>query len=180
MARLSADVGAAKLKHEQKLLKCKSSGHLPTLNVKTLNRIGQLPNPTASAAKHNIDIVCVQKHRYHHSEVEIKYHNTGNGRMFVSASAWKKTLSMLSQGGVELLLSPRALKSLNSIERLQPRMMLATFNGNSSIKSINCYRPANASDQTDIIIFYNELSSFLLYLQTQCSNHQWRHKRSNR
>ncbi len=33
-------------------------------------------------------------------------------------------------GEVGILLGPRALKMLNSIERIQPRMMAATFNGN--------------------------------------------------
>ena len=32
---------------------------------------------------------------------------------------------------VGILLSPRALKSLNSIEIIQPRMMCATFDGNT-------------------------------------------------
>ena len=33
-------------------------------------------------------------------------------------------------GGVGLLIGPRALKTLNSVEKIQPRMMAATFNGN--------------------------------------------------
>ena len=45
----------------------------------TLNRIDQLLKLTASALEQNIDIVCVQEYRYHHSELEIKYHDTGNG-----------------------------------------------------------------------------------------------------
>ena len=38
-------------------------------------------------------------------------------------------------------------------------MMVATFNGNSSITIVSCYSPTNASDETDFIILYNELSS---------------------
>ena len=37
---------------------------LVTFNVRTLNRIGQLPELTASAIDHNIDIICIQEHRY--------------------------------------------------------------------------------------------------------------------
>ena len=33
----------------------------------------------ASAAKHNIDIICMQKHRYYQSTIELKYNDTGNG-----------------------------------------------------------------------------------------------------
>ena len=32
---------------------------------------------TAFAAEHNIDIICVQKHRYYSSELEQKYNDTG-------------------------------------------------------------------------------------------------------
>ena len=38
--------------------------------------------------------------------------------------------------GVGMLLSPRALKSLNSIEKIQPRMIVAMFNGNLSTTTI--------------------------------------------
>ena len=50
-----------------------------TLNVTTLNRIGQLPELTVSAVEHNIDIVSMFLYTYYHSEVEMRYHNTGNG-----------------------------------------------------------------------------------------------------
>ena len=92
-------------KHKHKLLKCKSTIQIATFNVRTLNRIGQQLEQTASVQEHNIDIVCVQEHRYHHSEVEIKYHDTANGWMFVSASAWKNSVNAVI-GDVGMLLSP--------------------------------------------------------------------------
>ena len=60
-----------------------------------------------------------------------------------------------------MLIRPRALKSLNSIEKIQPRMMVATFNGNPSATIISCYSPTNVSEETDLIAFYNELSSLV-------------------
>ena len=51
------------LKHKQKLIKYKSTMQIATFDVRTLNRIGQLPELTASAIDHSIDIVCVQEHR---------------------------------------------------------------------------------------------------------------------
>ena len=54
-----------------------------TFNIRTLNRINQLPELTASMSEHNIDIVCVQEHRYHHNEVGIKYHDSSNGWTFI-------------------------------------------------------------------------------------------------
>ena len=58
----------------------------------TLNRIGQLPELTASAIEHKIDIICIQEHRYTHTE-DIKYHDIGNEWTLATVSAWK-TLSM--------------------------------------------------------------------------------------
>ena len=60
--------------------------------------------------------------------------------------------------GVGILLCPRALKSLNSIEKTQLRMMIAMYNGNPSTTIIFFYS-TNVHDETDLITFYNELSS---------------------
>ena len=94
-------------------------------------------------------------HRDHHSEVEMKYLDTSNGWMFISASAWKNSVI----GGVGMLLSPRSINLLNSIEKIQHRIMVATFNSNPSTTMISCYSPTNACDETDLDTFYNELSS---------------------
>ena len=51
------------LKLKQKLLKCKRTMQIATFNVRTLNRIGQLPKLRASAMNRNIDIICIQEHR---------------------------------------------------------------------------------------------------------------------
>ena len=83
-----------------------------------------------------------------------------------------------------MLIKPQALKSLNSIEEIQPRKMIlftnpsaragydtmsifkrrkmiATFNGNPSATIISCYSPTNVSEETDLVAFYNELSSLV-------------------
>ena len=137
---------AAKLKPKpkEKLLRCKSTVHIGTLNARTLNRIGHLTELTASAAEHKIDLICIQEHRYYNSEVEIKYHDTGKRWTFIPASALQNSVNAVVEwlGG---LLNPLALKSLNSIEKIQTRMKVATFNGNFSTAIISCYSPTNAS-----------------------------------
>ena len=40
-------------------------------------------------------------------------------------------------------------------------MMTATFNGNSGTIIISCYSANHASDETDLIGFYNALSSLI-------------------
>ena len=130
-----------------------------TFNVRTLNRIGQLPELIALAVEHKIDIICIQEHRYTHTE-DIKYHKTGNGWTLVTVSAWKNSINA-AVGGVGMLIGPRALKMLNSIEKIQPRMMTATFNGNPRATIIICYSPTNVSEETELVTFYDDLSSLV-------------------
>ena len=132
---------------QQKLLKCKQTIQIVTFNVRTLNRIGQLPELTALAIEHKIDIICIQEHRCTHTE-DIKYHETGNGWTLATVLAWKNSVNAIV-GGVGILIGPRVLKTLNSIERIQPRMI------------ISCYCPTNIREETELIIFYDELSSLV-------------------
>ena len=60
-----------------------------------------------------------------------------------------------------MLMGPRALKSQNNIEKIQPKMTVATFNGNPSATIIFCYSPTNVSEETDLIAFYSEISSLV-------------------
>ena len=118
---------------QSKLLKCKQTLQIAIFNVRTLNRIGQLPELIASAEEHKIDIICLQEHRYTHTE-DIKYHETGKGWSLVTVSGWINSVNA-AVGGVGLLIGPRALKTLNSGKKIQPRMMAATFNGNPKQQS---------------------------------------------
>ena len=80
--------------------------------------------------------------------------------MLVTVSAKKNSVNA-SVGGVGMLIGPRALKTLNSIERIQPRMMAATFNGNPKATIISCYSSTNVSKETELVTFYEELSSLV-------------------
>ena len=108
---------------------------------------------TASSIDHKIDIICVQEYRYTHTEDS----DSSNGWTLATASVWKNSINA-TIGGVGILIGPRALKSLISIERIQPRMMVATFNGNPRATIISCYSPTNVSEETELITFYDELS----------------------
>ena len=64
---------------------------------------------------------------------------------------------------VGMLFSPHALKSWRSIEKIQLKMMCASFNGNHCTTINSYYSSATASDEKDIIIF-NNLSSFVRFI----------------
>ena len=78
---------AAELK-QQKLLKCKQTIQIAIFNVRTLNRIGQLPDLTASAVEQKVDIMSVQEHRYTHTK-DIKYPKHNNSET-QHASHWRR------------------------------------------------------------------------------------------
>ena len=54
---------------QSKLLKCKQTLQIAIFNVRTLNRIGQLPELIASAEEHKIDIICIQEQIHAHREI---------------------------------------------------------------------------------------------------------------
>ena len=87
---------------QQKLLKWKQTIQIATFNVRTFNKIGQLPELTASAVEHKTDIICIQEHRYTHNE-DIKYHDSCNGGTLATVSAWKNSVNV-AVGGVGLLI----------------------------------------------------------------------------
>ena len=106
--------------------------------------INQLPELTTSAAKHNIYIIGIQEHRYYQSEQKIKYHDIGNGWTFLSTSEWKNSANVA-------IVIPRTLKSLNHVEKIQLRIMRASFNGNPITKIVSRYSSTNSRDKMNIL-----------------------------
>ena len=58
-----------------------------------------------------------------------------------------------------MLLSPRAYKSLNSVEIISPRIMIALFNGNPAVTIISYYSPTNVLDEEDKDQFYFDITT---------------------
>ena len=59
-----------------------------------------------------------------------------------------------------MLLSPCSLESQNSLEKIQLRMICDSFNGKLCTTIFFSNSSTNVTAETDIITFYNELSSF--------------------
>ena len=89
-------------------LKCESIIYIA--NNKRLNFQHNKPELNASAAEHNIDIICVQTHRYYLNQIEIKQ----RGSTFFSVSAWKNFVNA-AVGDIKMHLSSRVLKSSSHI-----------------------------------------------------------------
>ena len=53
----------------------KSIVNVATFNLRTLNTINPQPEFSASVAEHNTDSMCLQERKYHHSKLELEYHD---------------------------------------------------------------------------------------------------------
>ena len=146
----SSDPSVQKINHRAKTNhRCKSIFHIVTFNIGTLSPTNQLPELTVSGTKQK----CIQEHTYYHREVKIKYHDPSNGRILMSVSAWENTVNVIIWG-VGMLSSPGALKSLNSIERIQWRFLCALLTGNpctaiiSRYEGFECFKIFHGTIQT--------------------------------
>ena len=98
------------LANKTNLLKCKRLTNISTFNVRTLNSITQIAELVSSAISINIDVICIQEHRYYHEGLNLsimKLENTGDLHLHLRLHLHLPTIA-----GIGILLSPRAMKSL--------------------------------------------------------------------
>ena len=98
-------------RNRRQLLKCKRTINLSTFNVCTLQSIKQMAELFIIVVTYHIDIINVQEHRFYHEDIDLKYHELGNGWTFISASALKNTGNS-KIGGVGMLLSSHILMEI--------------------------------------------------------------------
>ena len=79
------------------------------------------------------------------------------GWVLITSSAQKAANNSIIRG-VGILLSSKAHKALNSVEAINPRILIATFNGNPAVTVISCYSPTNVSPVEEREEFYIELA----------------------
>ena len=143
----------------EKLLKAKRCVNISTLNVRSLRGNHKVYELIAAAEKYEIDIICVQEHRYYHPDIPVKIHTFEKGWTFLTSSGVKND-SEATIGGVGILLSPSAAKSFTNYERISDRLLAGTFNGNPKTTIISCYLPTNNGNENEVIECYNMLSSY--------------------
>ena len=150
----SAQWSENQLRGEQaKFLTCEKPTLISTFNDHTLNPINQMSELVLSAIELNINVICIQKHRYFHSDVELKHHDFGKGWIFISAPSWKNSIGATS-GLSNMPTPPIAHKALTSIKEIEPRVPIASFNANAKTTVISCYSPTNSSDKDEVTHFY--------------------------
>ena len=58
-----------------------------------------------------------------------------------------------------MLLNQKAYKSLNAVETITPRTMIASFYGDPAVTIISCYSRSNVSDEEDKDPFYFDVTT---------------------
>ena len=128
---------------------------ISTFNSRTLNPISRMHELAHAASLNNNDIICIQEHRQHHQDLLSSQFI--NRFQLITASATKNTVNA-TVGGVGFLISPKAQKSLLSVEKINSRIILLHLNGNPTLSVISAYAPTNTSDDADKTSFYSSLS----------------------
>ena len=84
----------------------------------------------------------------------------GKGWTLITSPA-EKAENNATIRGVGMLLSPKAYQSLNNIEPISSRILIASFNGNPMTNVICCYSPTNSSDEDNVEQFYRQLTQLV-------------------
>ena len=74
-------------------------------------------------------------------------------------SSAEKALNNSTVRGVAILLNQKVYKSLNAVETISPRTMIASFNGDPVVTIISCYSRSNVSDEEDKDQFYFDVTT---------------------
>ena len=116
------------------------------MNTRTLNPTSRMHELMHAASLNKNDIICIQEHCQHHQSL-LSYQRI-DGYQLIRASATKNSIKA-TVGGVGFLVSPKAQKSLLSVEKVNIRIILLHLNGSPNITVICVYAPTNTSEAAD-------------------------------
>ena len=136
--------GACKTKN---LVSCKSTTIVSTMNVRTIRERCNREELAANLIEHNIDILGIQEHRIVHNE-PVKYEDM-LGSTLITTSATKNKAGAAT-GGVGIMLSSKAKRSLSNVLAHTDRILIANFQGNPAVTVIVNYSPTNVTEE-DIV-----------------------------
>ena len=138
------------------LLRCKKITRIASFNACTIREDPKAMELAYRAGQLDIEILGIQEHRIVH-QVETEFRFTClEDRYLVTSSAWRNDMQA-AVGGVGMLLSGRAKKTLSDIRSYSLRVLLANFADNPATTIILAYSQTNVSDISEIAQFYENL-----------------------
>jgi hypothetical protein len=122
---------------------------ISTYNVRSLNEGWKQHELVAKAFEFDIPVIALQEHRIKNKPTLII-----DGYKFLLSPPKDRRIL-----GVGFLLSPWAQRCYIEHKIISDRIMYVSFTGHVRINVITCHAPHNASTDTEMEEFYNELSS---------------------
>ena len=136
------------------ILRCKKPFSMATFNANTAREDGRMKEIVHCFMKCGIEMLGIQEHRRVHED-SVKYSRV-EGQYLITSSAWRNQ-SQAAVGGVGLLLSPKARKSLRTAKSVTERILVAEFDSNPVTTVIVIYSPTNVSPNEEAEEFYGKL-----------------------
>ena len=133
-----------------------------SLNTQTLQKVDKIPEVIVSAELTGKNIICIQEHRFIHEDIVIKEHAYDKWKL-LTLSARKNSINAAT-GGIGMLVSSQAYKTIASVEMISHRIMIVNFQGNPQTSVISCYSPINISDEQESEIFYTKLTCLTIQI----------------
>ena len=131
---------------------------MATFNTNTVKEEARLEELAHCVEERGVEILGVQEHRRVHADRPILHHKVG-ACTFVTSSAWRSR-SHAANGGVGLMLSPRARRALRSVHQHTARILVAEFEGNPVTTVMCVYSPTNVAHHVaEVEEFYSTLRS---------------------
>ena len=141
------------------LSRCCHPYKLATLNCRTLRSEASCAELDKLMESYNITVTCIQEHRLVHSDSDpdIVARSIGSSTLFTSSAL--RNVQNASIGGVAIAINTKFLPLLESVKKVNERIVKATFKGNPKTVVISCYSPHNSLPEEDVTNFYSSLSN---------------------
>ena len=130
-------------------LTCKAHRQVGTLNTRTLSEEYKRKELANIFNKVNLSILAISDHKIVHTKDDdkIKYWKLDNCTL-ITSSAWRNSQGA-AVGGIGILLSKQAEKSISEVTSVNQRILVVTFNGNPATTVIANYAPVEGSEDSE-------------------------------
>ena len=130
-----------------------------TFNCRTLNPLASQAELDKLLNGYTIHITCIQEHRFVHSDTDpdIVARDLGSTTLFTSSAIRNNCGASIH--GVGIVINSKLIPLLDTVKKMDERIVVATFKGNPKTTFIACYSPHNGLPDDIVTDFYSKLSS---------------------
>ena len=143
----AADGRNKKSDKQYRLLKCKQTLTISTLNVRTIRQNGKLKELAHLFNTYQQSIIGIIDHKLVHTDDAIKTTNLDKCSL-ITSSAWRNSNGAAS-GGIGIVISKMIEKSLCDVVSFNERILIAHFDGNPKTTVIVQYSPTEGSSDSE-------------------------------